>query len=209
MTSYNVLCNDELTYCIIQCTVCIIIESEWRGVFFFHGPMGLLPNTSNCGCACAGNAGNVFSATAGKQKKMPTCITACAWRTCRDACRDRYLAVSFEFGGGGKRSRHSRHMRNPQFCVSGKRPITQHVLSIKWLSEFICSHLQYNIRCSLSDEIWQHGSWSSLVQVMGGCVTVTKPLHNPTIIIKKTSLNICVLYFQCDVIVLHDCTKRG
>ena len=31
---------------------------------------------------------------------IPTCTTARAWRTCRDACRDRYLAVSFEFGGG-------------------------------------------------------------------------------------------------------------
>ena len=31
--------------------------------------MGLLPNTSNCGCACAGNAGNVFPATAGKQSR--------------------------------------------------------------------------------------------------------------------------------------------
>ena len=31
--------------------------------------MGLLPNTSNCGCACAGNAGNVFPATPGKQTR--------------------------------------------------------------------------------------------------------------------------------------------
>ena len=37
---------------------------------------------------------------------IPTCITACAWRTWR-----------------GKRSRHSRRMHNPQFYVSGKRPI--------------------------------------------------------------------------------------
>ena len=34
------------------------------------------------GCACVGNAGNVFPATA-------TCVTARASRTCRDACRDR------------------------------------------------------------------------------------------------------------------------
>ena len=27
--------------------------------------MGLLPDTQNCGCACAGNAGNVFPVTAG------------------------------------------------------------------------------------------------------------------------------------------------
>ena len=31
---------------------------------------------------------------------IPTCITARAWRTCRDVCRDRYLAVSYEAGGG-------------------------------------------------------------------------------------------------------------
>ena len=58
---------------------------------------------------------------------IPTCITARASRTCRDACRDRQLAVSFEIGGGGKRSRHSRRMRNLQFYVSGKRPIIKHI----------------------------------------------------------------------------------
>ena len=31
---------------------------------------------------------------------IPTCITARAWRTCCDACRDRYLAVSFEVADG-------------------------------------------------------------------------------------------------------------
>ena len=55
---------------------------------------------------------------------IPTCITARASRTCRDACRDRWLSVSFEIGGGGKRSRHSRRMRNQQFYVSGKRPMS-------------------------------------------------------------------------------------
>ena len=33
---------------------------------------------------------------------IPTCIMARVWRTCRDACRDRLLAVSFEVGGGEK-----------------------------------------------------------------------------------------------------------
>ena len=37
---------------------------------------------------------------------------------CRDACRDRYLAVV------GKRSRHSRRMRNRHFCITGKRPMS-------------------------------------------------------------------------------------
>ena len=31
--------------------------------------MGLLPDTQNCGCACAGNAGNVFPVTAGKRSQ--------------------------------------------------------------------------------------------------------------------------------------------
>ena len=31
---------------------------------------------------------------------IPTCITARARHTCRDACQDRQLAVSFEVGGG-------------------------------------------------------------------------------------------------------------
>ena len=45
------------------------------------------------GCACARNAGNVFPAT--DWLAIPR-----AWRTCRDACRDRQPAVSFEVGGG-------------------------------------------------------------------------------------------------------------
>ena len=31
--------------------------------------MGLLPDTQNCRCACAGNAGNVFPVTAGKRSR--------------------------------------------------------------------------------------------------------------------------------------------
>ena len=31
--------------------------------------MGLLPDTQNCGCACAGNAGNVFPVTAGERPR--------------------------------------------------------------------------------------------------------------------------------------------
>ena len=68
------------------------------------------------GCACAGNAGNVFPATDLKGNHylaIPACITARAVRHVGIANPRRR----------GKRSRHSRHMRNPQFCVSGKRPI--------------------------------------------------------------------------------------
>ena len=49
------------------------------------------------GCACAGNAGNVYPATDFKgnpQLAISTCITARASRTCRDACRDLWSAVA-------------------------------------------------------------------------------------------------------------------
>ena len=36
---------------------------------FPRASMGLLPDTQNCGCACAGNAGNVFPVTAGERSR--------------------------------------------------------------------------------------------------------------------------------------------
>ena len=74
------------------------------------------------GCACAGNAGNVFPATAGKRSRH-------TWRTCRDACRDHWLAVSFEIGGGGKRSRHSRACATRNFTYLVRGPCRS-----KWVS---------------------------------------------------------------------------
>ena len=50
---------------------------------------------------------------------IPACTTARAWRTCRDACRDRLPAVT------GKTFPAHAH---PQFCVSGKRPIGSAVI---------------------------------------------------------------------------------
>ena len=71
-------------------------------------------------CACAGNAGNIFPATDFKWKSLisdpgmhhGTCVTHVPW------CMSGLLTC----GGGGKRSRHSRRMRNSQLYVSGKRP---------------------------------------------------------------------------------------
>ena len=50
------------------------------------------------GCACARNAGKGFPRYRGLA--IPTCITARAWRTCRDACRDRQLGTSLQAIGG-------------------------------------------------------------------------------------------------------------
>ena len=48
---------------------------------------------------------------------IPACTTARAWRTCRDACRDRWPAVT------GKTFPAFPAHAHPHFCVSGKRPI--------------------------------------------------------------------------------------
>ena len=74
------------------------------------------------GCACAGNAGNVFPTTDIKNKPFVsdpdmhhgTCVTHVPW------C----MPWSLTRGAGENHSRHSRCMPNPQFYVSGKRPIT-------------------------------------------------------------------------------------
>ena len=49
------------------------------------------------GCACAGKSGTFFACHRGLA--IPICITACDSRTCRDACRDRWIAISFKVGG--------------------------------------------------------------------------------------------------------------
>ena len=72
------------------------------------------------GCACSGNAGNVCPATDSKGNRklsILACITARAWRTCRNPCREPKPRWR------GKRSRPSWRMRNPKFYVSGKRPM--------------------------------------------------------------------------------------
>ena len=48
--------------------------------------MGLLPNTQNCGLCMRWECQESFPHH--RRLAIPTCITACVPRTCRDACRD-------------------------------------------------------------------------------------------------------------------------
>ena len=72
------------------------------------------------GCACAGNAGNVFSRHRFQRKPLVSdpgmhqgmCVTHVPW------C----MPGSLTSGGQGKRSRHSRRMRNPQFYITRVAP---------------------------------------------------------------------------------------
>ena len=80
-------------------------------------------------CACAENVGNVFPATDFKGNRLlaiPACIT-------RDARAVMHVGIA-NMLWRGNRSRHSRCMRNPQFYVSGKRPM------YAILSRLICGH---------------------------------------------------------------------
>ena len=73
------------------------------------------------GCACTGNTGNVFPARVGSDPVMHhgTCVTHVPWCMPGSLTSDFLLIRQRE-----KRSRHSRCICNPQFCVSGKRPIS-------------------------------------------------------------------------------------
>ena len=75
------------------------------------------------GCACAGSAGNVFTATYFKGNCY-LAIPACT-RHVRHARTVTHVEIANP-RGRGKRSRQSRHMSKPQFCVSGKRPWVIH-----------------------------------------------------------------------------------
>ena len=71
------------------------------------------------GCACVGNAGNVSPPPRVSDPGMHdgTCVTHV------QSCMPGSLNRGFLCRWPGKRSQHSRLMRNRQFYVSGKRPI--------------------------------------------------------------------------------------
>ena len=88
------------------------------------------------GCACAGNAGNVFPVPLCMSGSLTSGFLWSLWR--------------------GKRSRHSRHMRNPQFYVSGKRPMPQWGLWCQ-IAGLELAHLTvWHLCCavSLSESVW-------------------------------------------------------
>ena len=83
--------------------------------------MGLLPDTQYRGLRMRRECRERFPRHRLQRKPLVsdpgmhhgTCVTHVPW------C----MSGSLNCDGGGKRSRHSRRMRNPQFYVSGKRPM--------------------------------------------------------------------------------------
>ena len=92
---------------------------------------------------------------------IPTCITARASRACLDACRDRWLTVSFRSWWRGKRSRHSRRMRNPQFyllCSFFSNVIKFNFFGhTKQCVEIARNHLKY-----LTDQVYNYSTLLTL-----------------------------------------------
>ena len=143
--SSQVVCKFYLTFCVIMPELIFFANNmeSFRSTKFTWSPAWYMRsvNSNRCicvhkwkqitpwtsykirkiaGCACARNAGNVFPTTSESDPHMhhgtylthvPCCMLGsltsgfpwCRWR--------------------GKRSRHSRCMRSPQFYVSGKRPL--------------------------------------------------------------------------------------
>ena len=66
--------------------------------YVFNTSHGLIPDTWHYGLCMRRECRERIPRHSGLA--IPTCITASAWRICRDVCRDRYLAVSFDVGGG-------------------------------------------------------------------------------------------------------------
>ena len=87
------------------------------------GPMGLLPDTLNCGLRHAPGMPGTFSPPLrdnDPDMHHDTCVTHVPW------CISGSLTCGFLWSRWRrKRSRHSRRMRNLQFYISGKRPMTQ------------------------------------------------------------------------------------
>ena len=102
-----------MMHCDILSVGCIIVAIHecYDRVLWCITPWASYQIRKIAGCACAGDAGNGFTATDFKGNRllaravMHVGIVNPQWR--------------------GKRSRHSRRMRNPQFYVFGKRLIPE------------------------------------------------------------------------------------
>ena len=75
-----------------------ILLHPWKNWVNLQLSTGLLPDTQNHGLRMRRESREHFPRHL--RLAIPTCITARAWRMCRDACRDRQLAVSFDVDGG-------------------------------------------------------------------------------------------------------------
>ena len=111
--------------------------------------MGLLPDTQNCGMRMRRECCERFfppPQVSDPDMHHGTCVTHVPWRMPES------LTSCFVWSRWwGKRSQYSRRMRNPQFCVSGKRPMlsgySAHSYTIPQIHYSCQSHFHFN--CSV------------------------------------------------------------
>ena len=101
----------------------------WKITSRYSSPWASWQIRKIAGCACAENAGNVFPSTAFKGNRL---LAIPAWITSRaDARAVMHVGIPNPHWQG-KRSRHSRRMRNPQFYVSRKRSMAIVMILHHW-----------------------------------------------------------------------------
>ena len=106
----------------------------------YYLTMGLFQTRKFADCACAGNAGSVSSPPRVSNPDMHhgTCVMHVPW------CMPGSLSSGFPWGQWrGKRSRHLRCMRNPQFYVSGKRPMALRCLIVPGILSSLSKAIAY------------------------------------------------------------------
>ena len=140
--------------------------------------MSLIPDTQNCGLCMRRECRERFPRHRGLA--IPTCITARAWRTCHDACRDRLLAVSFEVGGvenvpgfpGACATSNVaclvrdpwqvRYPRGPGWNgVSSTQPRQNIAKRHQWAASIILAKTSFWCNSCVSQSVWRHGCFSS------------------------------------------------
>ena len=141
--------------------------------------MGLLPDTENCGLRmrreCRERFSHRFSRVSDPDMHHGTCVTLVSW------CMPGSLLSGFLWSRWrGKCSRHCRRRRNPQFYVSGKRPIGK------------CSPNVHLIRPPLL-HVWYRFTWSDPCTL---CYITIDPLSRHQVRNRVLYYYIWILSFQ-------------
>ena len=138
------------------------------------------------GCACAGNV-----------SPPPTSKETASWRSRHASRHVRHARAVMHVGIAnpqlrGKRSWHSRRMRNPQFNASGKRPMTE-------LSSYLFYIFQYYLQLTFSPFfIKQMTKWANNI------LPLKQTVFNEKISKKECLCNVRAKLFPCKVLcVIH------
>ena len=110
------------------CFVAMQLPHRLLLIHVIRFPMDLLPDTQNCGLRMCRECRERFPPIDFKGKPLVSDPGMHRVMHVRDARAVMHVGIA-NLRWRGKHSQHSRRMRNPQICVSGKRPIVTRVIS--------------------------------------------------------------------------------